>query len=169
MRPLACQWAGRSGAHHRHVGSKAKADLALANGCDHVILYNEEDFAARVKQISTQRALRCGLRWGRENHISGSCPCLKPRGMFVSFGSAGPGALLDRRTQQSRFAVCASRNSTIISASAPNYWRRRHLFAAVIQREAARADQPRLCTEGCRQGRASIWKAGHSRRVDAKP
>jgi len=34
------------------VGSKAKADLALANGCDHVILYNEEDFAARVKQIS---------------------------------------------------------------------------------------------------------------------
>jgi len=34
------------------VGSKAKADLALANGCDHVILYNDEDFAARVKQIS---------------------------------------------------------------------------------------------------------------------
>jgi len=32
------------------VGSKAKAELALANGCDHVILYNEEDFVARVKQ-----------------------------------------------------------------------------------------------------------------------
>ena len=50
---LACQWARAIGAHViGTVGSKAKADLALANGCDHVILYNEEDFVARVKQIS---------------------------------------------------------------------------------------------------------------------
>jgi len=43
---------GARRARHRTVGTRAKADLALANGCDHVILYNDEDFVARVKQIS---------------------------------------------------------------------------------------------------------------------
>ena len=37
---------------------RQKAELALANGCDHVILYNEEDFVARVKQISRNELLR---------------------------------------------------------------------------------------------------------------
>src|SRR3979490_640150 len=50
---LACQWAKALGAHViGTVGSKAKADIALANGCDHVILYNEEDFVPRVNQLS---------------------------------------------------------------------------------------------------------------------
>ena len=50
---LACQWARALGAHViGTVGSKAKADLALSNGCDHVINYNEEDFVERVKKIS---------------------------------------------------------------------------------------------------------------------
>ncbi len=31
------------------VGSKEKAELARANGCDHVILYREENFAERVQ------------------------------------------------------------------------------------------------------------------------
>ena len=56
---LACQWARAMGAHViGTVGSREKAELALANGCDHVILYNEEDFVARVKQISRNERLR---------------------------------------------------------------------------------------------------------------
>ncbi len=34
------------------VGSKEKAELAKANGCHHVILYRDEDFVARVKEIT---------------------------------------------------------------------------------------------------------------------
>ncbi len=50
---LACQWARALGAHViGTVGSRAKAELAEAAGCDHVIVYTEEDFVARVKQIS---------------------------------------------------------------------------------------------------------------------
>src|ERR1700745_4263612 len=50
---LACQWARALGAHViGTVGSKQKAELALANGCDHVINYSEENFVERVKQIS---------------------------------------------------------------------------------------------------------------------
>ena len=73
------------------VGSKAKADLALANGCDHVILYNEEDFAARVKQISRNELCDVVYDGVGKTTFPGSLSCLKPRGLFVSFGNAsGP-------------------------------------------------------------------------------
>src|SRR3954468_7681982 len=86
---LACQWARALGAHViGTVGSRAKADLALANGCDHVILYNEEDFVARVKQISRHQL--CGLGYGRlgQAPVPGSLSFLRPGGLFVSFGNA---------------------------------------------------------------------------------
>ena len=89
---LACQWASALGAHViGTVGSKAKADLALANGCDHVILYNEEDFVARVKQISRNELCDVVYDGVGKSTFPGSLSCLKPRGLFVSFGSAsGP-------------------------------------------------------------------------------
>ncbi len=50
---LACQWAKALGANViGTVGSKEKADLAARNGCDHVILYNDDDFVAEVKKIT---------------------------------------------------------------------------------------------------------------------
>ena len=70
---------------------KAKADLALANGCDHVILYNEEDFVARVKQISRNELCDVVYDGVGKTTFPGSLSCLKPRGLFVSFGNAsGP-------------------------------------------------------------------------------
>ena len=89
---LACQWARALGAHViGTVGSKAKADLALANGCDHVILYNEEDFVARVKQISRNELCDVVYDGVGKTTFPGSLSCLKPRGMFVSFGNtSGP-------------------------------------------------------------------------------
>src|SRR6266404_2675134 len=89
---LACQWARAMGAHViGTVGSKAKADLALANGCDHVILYNEEDFVARVKQISRNELCDVVYDGVGKTTFPGSLSCLKPRGLFVSFGNAsGP-------------------------------------------------------------------------------
>lgn len=89
---LACQWARALGANViGTVGSSEKAELALANGCDHVILYNEEDFVARVKQIS--RGELCDVVYDGvgKSTFPGSLSCLKPRGLFVSFGNAsGP-------------------------------------------------------------------------------
>jgi NADPH2:quinone reductase len=34
------------------VGSEAKAKLAKAHGCDHVILYNKENIVERVRDIT---------------------------------------------------------------------------------------------------------------------
>jgi NADPH2:quinone reductase len=89
---IACQWANALGANViGTVGSKAKAELAHANGCHHTILYREEDFVARVKDI-TKGAL-CDVVYdgvGKDT-FPGSLDCLHPLGMFVSFGaSSGP-------------------------------------------------------------------------------
>ena len=50
---ILCQWANHLGANViGTVGSKDKAELAHANGCHHTILYRDEDFVARVKEIT---------------------------------------------------------------------------------------------------------------------
>ncbi|MFZ5678979.1 MAG: quinone oxidoreductase [Bradyrhizobiaceae bacterium] len=89
---LACQWAKALGANViGTVGTEEKAKLALSNGCDHVILYNQEDFAERVKQIS--RGELCDVVYdgvGKDT-FAGSLKSLRKRGLFVSFGNAsGP-------------------------------------------------------------------------------
>src|SRR3569832_748180 len=106
---LACQWARALGAHVLGtVGSKAKADLALANGCDHVILYNAEDFVARVKQISRNELCDVVYDGGGKTTFPGSFSCLKPRGLFVCFGNASgpvpPFAIAELKTHSSLFA-----------------------------------------------------------------
>src|ERR1700733_7391819 len=89
---ILCQWANYLGANViGTVGSKDKAALAKANGCHHTILYRDEDFVARVKEI-TNGAL-CDVVYDGigKTTFPGSLDCLHPLGMFVSFGAAsGP-------------------------------------------------------------------------------
>jgi NADPH2:quinone reductase len=86
---LVCQWAKHLGATViGTVGSKEKADLAKANGCDHTILYRDEDFAARVKDITNGKL--CDVVYdgiGKATYPK-SLDCLKPFGLFASFGAA---------------------------------------------------------------------------------
>ena len=107
---LACQWARAMGAHViGTVGTKEKAELALANGCDHVILYNEEDFVARVKQISRNELCDVVYDGVGKPTFPGSLSCLKPRGLFVSFGNASgpvpPFAIAELNNHGSLFAT----------------------------------------------------------------
>ncbi|MFX4967395.1 zinc-binding dehydrogenase, partial [Acinetobacter baumannii] len=77
---LACQWARALGAHViGTVGSQAKADLALSNGCDHVINYNEEDFVERVKQISRNELCDVVYDGVGKATFPGSLSCLRRR------------------------------------------------------------------------------------------
>jgi NADPH2:quinone reductase len=51
---IASQWANHLGANViGTVGSKEKAELAKKNGVHHVILYRDEDFVAKVKEITS--------------------------------------------------------------------------------------------------------------------
>ena len=59
---ILCQWAKALGATViGTVGSPEKAKLAKKAGAKHVILYREEDFAARVKADHQGKTLRRGL------------------------------------------------------------------------------------------------------------
>ena len=86
---ILCQWAKHLGATViGTVGSQDKAELAKKNGCDHVILYKNEDFAAKVKDITGGKMCDVVYDGVGKTTFPGSLDCLKPLGMFVSFGAS---------------------------------------------------------------------------------
>ncbi|HVU43223.1 MAG: quinone oxidoreductase [Xanthobacteraceae bacterium] len=86
---ILCQWANHLGATViGTVGSKEKAALAKANGCHHTILYRDEDFAARAKEITGGKLCEVVYDGIGKTTFPGSLDCLKPLGYFVSYGSA---------------------------------------------------------------------------------
>jgi NADPH2:quinone reductase len=89
---IACQWARAIGATMiGTVGSDAKARLAEEHGCTHVINYRTEDFVARVKEITKGEGCDVVYDSVGKDTFPSSLDCLKPKGLWVSFGSAsGP-------------------------------------------------------------------------------
>jgi NADPH:quinone reductase len=86
---ILCQWANHLGANViGTVGSKDKAELARANGCHHTILYRDEDFVARVKEITGGKLCDVVYDGIGKTTFPGSLDCLRPLGMFVSFGAS---------------------------------------------------------------------------------
>src|SRR5215467_11507496 len=86
---IACQWANHLGATViGTVGSKEKAELAKKNGAHHVILYRDEDFVAKVKDITGGKLCDVVYDGVGKATFPASLDCIKPLGMFVSFGSA---------------------------------------------------------------------------------
>ena len=89
---IAAQWARAIGVNMiGTVGSDAKAELAKAHGCAHVINYNTENFVERVKEITGGQKVSVVYDSIGKDTFIGSLDCLQPLGMMVSFGSAsGP-------------------------------------------------------------------------------
>ncbi|MGO9675470.1 MAG: quinone oxidoreductase family protein [Methylocella sp.] len=110
---ILCQWARALGAHViGTAGSPEKASLAKKAGAKQVILYREEDFAARVKEI-TKGAL-CDVVYDGVGKATfpASLDCLKPFGLFVSFGSAsGPIEAFDIGLLAAKGSLFATRPS----------------------------------------------------------
>lgn len=89
---ILCQWAHSLGATViGTVSSEAKAKLARANGCDHVILYDREDVAARVREITGGEGVAVAYDSVGAATLDASLNSLRRRGMFVTYGNAsGP-------------------------------------------------------------------------------
>jgi NADPH2:quinone reductase len=89
---IACQWLKHLGATViGTVGSPEKAELARAHGCDHTILYREEDFVARVKEITGGKGVPVVYDGVGKDVFDGSLDCLSRLGMMVTYGNAsGP-------------------------------------------------------------------------------
>lgn len=86
---ILCQWGKALGATViGTVGSQEKAELAAAHGAHHTILYREEDFVARVKEITGGKL--CDVVYdgvGKDTFLK-SLDTLRPFGLLASFGNA---------------------------------------------------------------------------------
>jgi NADPH2:quinone reductase len=86
------QWARHLGATLiGTVGSADKVALARENGFEHVINYRDSDFVAGVREIAG--GAMCDVVYDSvgKDTFPASLDCLKPFGLFVSFGQAsGP-------------------------------------------------------------------------------
>ena len=124
------QWAKHLGATVIGTASSAdKIELAKAHGFDHVINYKEQDFVAGVAAITAGR--KCDVVYDSVGNdtFPASLDCLRPLGMFVSFGqSSGPippfsMSLLAQKgslfaTRPTLFVYNATREDLVASAEA---------------------------------------------------
>ncbi|KAH1144716.1 hypothetical protein GLYMA_12G241100v4 [Glycine max] len=86
---LLCQWANALGATViGTVSNKEKAAQAKEDGCHHVIIYKEEDFVARVNEITSGNGVEVVYDSVGKDTFEGSLACLKLRGYMVSFGQS---------------------------------------------------------------------------------
>jgi NADPH2:quinone reductase len=124
------QWAKHLGATViGTAGFAEKVALAKAHGYDHVINYRDQDFVAQVKELTGGRLCEVVYDSVGKDTFPGSLDCLRPRGMFVSFGqSSGPippfnMALLSQKgslyaTRPTLFTYTAAREDLEASAKA---------------------------------------------------
>jgi NADPH2:quinone reductase len=89
---IACQWLKHLGVSViGTVSSDEKSRAALANGCDHVIVYTREDITARVDEITEGAKVPVVFDSLGAATFLKSLKCIQPRGVAVLYGQAsGP-------------------------------------------------------------------------------
>ncbi|AGK58693.1 alcohol dehydrogenase zinc-binding domain-containing protein [Hyphomicrobium denitrificans 1NES1] len=89
---IVCQWARALGATIiGTVSTDEKAELARSYGCTHTINTKREDFVARVSELTNGAGCDVVYDSVGKDTFPKSLDCLKPKGLWVSFGnSSGP-------------------------------------------------------------------------------
>ena len=89
---IACQWARSEGITLiGTAGGPEKCALALDHGAAHCIDYRAEDFVPRVRELTGGKGVDVVMDAVGADTFAGSLDCLRPLGMFMSFGNAsGP-------------------------------------------------------------------------------
>jgi NADPH2:quinone reductase len=96
---LAVQWAKALGATVvATAGGPEKVEAVRALGADHVIDYRAEDFVARVREVTDGQGCHVVYDGVGRDTFPSSLDCLRPLGMWVTFGQAS-GALPPVDTQ----------------------------------------------------------------------
>jgi NADPH2:quinone reductase len=86
---IACQWAKHLGLRViGTAGGPEKVARAAALGCDHVIDYDKEDVAARVKELTGGAGVAAVFDGVGKRTFDASLACLAMRGMLVLFGQS---------------------------------------------------------------------------------
>lgn len=89
---ILCQWAAAIGATViGTVGNAEKAETAKAHGCAHTVLYDAEDVASQVRELTGGQGVRAVYDSVGAATLASSLDSLAKRGLLVSFGqSSGP-------------------------------------------------------------------------------
>jgi NADPH2:quinone reductase len=108
---IACQWARHLGATIiGTVSTSDKAALAKAAGCTHVINYKTEDFVKRTKELTNGHGVDVVYDSIGKDTFPASLDCLKPLGLWASFGSAsGPVPPFEINILQGKGSLYATR------------------------------------------------------------
>lgn len=86
---LLCQWVNALGATViGTVSSEEKAAQAREDGCHHVIIYTQEDFASCVNKITSGKGVNVVYDSVGKDTFQGSISCLALRGYMISFGQS---------------------------------------------------------------------------------
>ncbi len=90
---IATQWIKDKGAKIiGTVGNSEKAEIAKKNGCDEIILYNENNFKEKVMDITNDKGVNVVYDGVGKNTAMQSLECLSALGMLVIFGNSSGNA-----------------------------------------------------------------------------
>jgi NADPH:quinone reductase len=108
---ILCQWGNALGATViGTVGDEEKAKIAKANGAHHTILYRQEKFPEKVKEITGGKLCDVVYDGIGKDTFPASLDCIRPLGTFASFGSAsGPITAFDINILQMKGSLFATR------------------------------------------------------------
>jgi NADPH2:quinone reductase len=89
---IAVQWAKQLGATViGTVSTDAKAELARAHGCDHIVMADSDDLAGEVRRLTGGEGVAAVYDSVGRDTFYASLDSLRPHGVMVSFGNAsGP-------------------------------------------------------------------------------
>ncbi len=118
---IACQWAKHLGVTMiGTVSSRAKAELARARGCAHIIDYSVENIAARVGEITGGKKVPVVYDGVGKDTFIASLDSLAPRGLMVSFGNAsGPVTGVDLGVLAAKGSLYVTRPTLATYAATP--------------------------------------------------
>lgn len=110
---ILCQWGSALGARViATVGSEEKAKIAQKAGAKHTILYKSENFVEAVRDLTNGRLCDVVYDGVGKTTFPASLDCLRPFGLFVSFGSAsGPVDAFDLGLLAQKGSLYATRPS----------------------------------------------------------
>ncbi len=134
---IACQWAADIGARViGTVGSAAKRAIAERCGCARVIVTDEEDFVAAVREETGGEGVAVVYDGVGADTFEGSLACARTRGLVVAFGAAsGPIPPLDLQRLNALGSLYVTRPSLAAYTRTPEELRTaaEAVFAAVAR------------------------------------
>src|SRR3974390_1330676 len=111
---IACQWARALGVTMiGTVSTDAKAEIARANGCTHVIVTSREDIAKRVREITDGKGVPVVYDSVGKDTLMASLDSLQPRGALVSNGTSSGAVVIDSQLLAVKGSIWVTRPAMI--------------------------------------------------------